>query len=493
MHSDLRGWLEEVDKIGELQRISQEVDPDLEMSGITLMLDKALVENAPAILFEKVKGYEGDTKVVFNMFGPSVNRVALSMGMPTGLSLSEYIHKGRKKIAERIKPVEVRDQEAPINENVVLADDIDLTIFPAPRFWPMDGGRYIGTGDVVITKEPDGRFLNVGTYRIMLHSEREVGLFMWPGKDARIHMEEYWRRGKPMEVAICLGIDPSLMVVGGWAYPKNVSEYEFAGGLKGEPIKVVKGLSTDLLVPASAEIVLEGIIKPGNTRAEGPLGEFTGYYGKKQMDTPVVEITSLRYRDNPIVIGSLMAEYPACEHALMVSIIKSALILNDLERLGIPGIKGVYAYPAASASYGITVVSVEQKYAGHVAQVLALTSQVAAGAYYAKWIIAVEEDVDIFDFNQVLWAMCTRCNPIDDIDIQRNTWSTSLDPSQNPPDKRPYGSKALINACREHKYLKQFAKRMRLTQEIYERVKKRWQEFGFPGEPPKIDIFEEDI
>lgn len=491
MHSDLRGWLVEVEKMGELHKIREEVDPDLEMSAITLMADKALVQKTPALLFENVKGYQGNCSILFNMFGPSVNRVAIAMGMDPGLSLRDYIHTGRKRIAQRIKPVEVAEKESPMNENVVLGDEIDLTKFPSPKFWPLDGGRYLGTGDAVITKDPDGTFQNVGTYRVMLHGKREVGLFTSPGKDARIHLEESWRRGKAMEVAICLGVDPSLMVVGGWTYPKNISEYEFAGGMKGEPVRVVKALTSDLLVPAGAEMVLEGILRPGNTRPEGPLGEFTGYYGKTQTDTPVVEVKALRYRSHPILIGSVMAEYPACEHALMVSIIKSALILNDLERLGIPGIKDVYAYPAAAASYGITVVSLEQKYAGHAAQVLALASQVAAGAYYAKWTIAVEEDVDVFDFNQVLWAMCTRCNPIDDIDIQRNTWSTSLDPSQNPPEKRAYGSKAMINACREHRYLSQSPKRMRLTRETFEKVKGRWTKLGLPGDPPVIELFED--
>jgi 4-hydroxy-3-polyprenylbenzoate decarboxylase len=175
----------------------------------------------------------------------------------------------------------------------------------------------------------------------------------------------------------------------------------------------------------------------------------------------------------------------------MVSIIKSALIKNDLEKLGIPGIREVYAYPAAAASYGATVVSVQQKYAGHVPQVLALVSQVVAGSYYAKWIIAVEEDVNIYDFNEVLWAMSTRCNPVEDIDIQRNTWSTYLDPTQNPPEVRPYASKALINACRDHRHLNVFSRRTRLDRNMHDKIIKRWKELDLPGEPPQILTFEE--
>ena len=490
MIKDLRDWLKEVERIGELKSIPQETDWDQEMTAITYMVDKGSVEKAPAILFENIKDYGGNCRVLFNMFGPSANRIAIAMGMPSGLSIRDYITLAREKIGKRVEPSEVNPEKAPINENTVPGGEIDLTRFPTPKFWPKDGGRYLGTGDVVITRDPGTGFLNLGTYRVMLHNKNEVGLYISPGKDARIHLEEYWRRGQAMEVAICLGIDPTLMIVAGWGYPKNISEYEFAGGIKGEPVEVVKGLVTGLLIPARAEIVIEGVVRPGNTKPEGPFGEFTGYYGRPETQTPVVEIKALRFRNNPIITSALMAEYPACEHAVMVSIIKSALILNDLEKLGIPGIKSVYAYPAAAASYGVTVVSLEQKYAGHAAQVLSLVGQVVAGGYYAKWIIAVDEDVDIFDFNQVLWAMSTRCNPVEDIDIQRNTWSTYLDPTQNPPEERPYGSKAYINACREHRYIQQFARRTKLSKEVYQRVVSRWKELGLPGEPFPIDSFE---
>ena len=226
---------------------------------------------------------------------------------------------------------------------------------------------------------------------------------------------------------------------------------------------------------------------------EGGFGEFTGYYGRPQAETPVIDVKAIRFRNNPIVTCALMAEYPACEHALMVSIIKSALIMNDLEKIGIPGIKGVYCYPAAAASYGMIVVSMEQKYAGHVSQVLSIASQVAAGAYYTKWVVAVEEDVNPYDINQVLWAMSTRCNPVDDIDILRNTLSTWLDPTQNPADKRPYGSKALINACREHKYLHQFAKRTRMRKETYDKIAEKWNELGFDASPAELETYEDFV
>ena len=134
----------------------------------------------------------------------------------------------------------------------------------------------------------------------------------------------------------------------------------------------------------------------------------------------------------------------------------------------------------------MTIISLEQRYAGHAPQALALTAQCPGGAYFSKWIIAVDEDVDPTDINQVIWAMSTRCNPIEDIDILRQTWSTWLDPTQNPPDERPYGSKALINACKEHRYLGSFSKRTAVRRSVYERVKARRAALGFKGNPPEL-------
>jgi 4-hydroxy-3-polyprenylbenzoate decarboxylase len=282
------------------------------------------------------------------------------------------------------------------------------------------------------------------------------------------------------------------MLVGSQTFPKNVSEYEYAGGIRGEPVPVVRGTTTDLLLPANAEFVIEGIIRRNSVKAEGPFGEFPGYYGRPEAGAPLVEVTAVHHRRNPILTNALMADYPSCEQSGFFSIIRSAKIWDDLDKLGVPGVQGVYSHPAAAGGFGMTVVSLEQRYAGHAAQVLALAGQVPGGAYYTKWIIAVDEDVDPTDIDQVIWAMASRCNPIDDIDILRNTWSTWLDPTQNPPEKRPYGSKALINACKEHRHLPVFSKRTTLRRNIYDAVAKRWKELGLPGRAPTVRAFESE-
>jgi UbiD family decarboxylase len=490
---DLRDWIARVDAMGEFLRIKQPVDCNEEMSAIGYLVAKQTP--SPAILFECAKGYEKSpvgAKLLWNILGPSLRRIALTLEEPPDTPTLELIRRVKEKLKQRKVPREVARKDAPFFENSKTGKDIDLDELPIPKHWPLDGGRYAGTADCVITRDPDTGYLNVGTYRMMLQGKNEVGLYLSPGKDARLHITRAWQREQAIEVAACWGIDPLFMVIGSQTFPKNVSEYEFAGGVKGEPIPVVKGATTDLLLPASAELVVEGIIRPNSVKKEGPFGEFPGYYGRPEAGCPLVEVTALHYRTDPIITNALMADYPSNEQSGFFSVIRSARIWDDLEKLGVPGIKGVYAHPAAAGGFGMTAISLEQRYAGHAAQALALAAQVPGGAYYTKWIIAVDEDVDPTDTDQVIWSMASRCNPIDDIDILRNTWSTWLDPTQNPPEKRPYGSKALINACKEHRHLPVFSKRTALRKEVYDQVTGRWKELGLPGQAPEVRAFEQE-
>ncbi len=430
--------------------------------------------------------------MLWNILGPSFRRVALTLGEPVDTPKIELIRRTKDKLKLRISPCEIPAEQAPIYENSIIGEKIDLNQLPIPQHWPLDGGRYAGTGDAVITRDPDTGYLNIGTYRMMQQGRAGAGLYLSPGKDARLHITRAWQQGKPIAVAAAWGIDPLFMMVGSQTFPKNISEYEFAGGIKGMPIPVVHGKITDLLLPANAELVVEGMIEPNSVKAEGPFGEFPGYYGRPEAGCPLVNITAIHYRSRPILTNALMADYPSCEQSGFFSVMRSAKIWDDLDKLGIPGIAGVYSHPAAAGGFGMTVISLEQRYAGHAAQVLALAAQSPGGAYYTKWIIAVDEDVDPTDTDQVIWAMASRCNPIEDIDVLRNTWSTWLDPTQNPPEKRPYGSKALINACKEHRYLPVFSKRTALRKSIYDKVAERWKEFGLPGQIPTVRAFEMD-
>jgi 4-hydroxy-3-polyprenylbenzoate decarboxylase len=490
---DLRDWLERVEAMGELIRVKKPVECEEEMAAISYLVAKQ--SPSPAILFESAKGYESSpyqARLLWNILGPSHRRIALTLEEPPDTPAVELIRRIKEKMKNRMPPREVSPREAGFFENTLTGSDIDLNQLPIPKHWPLDGGRYAGTGDCVITRDPDSGYLNLGTYRMMLQGKNEVGLYLSPGKDARLHITRSWQMGKPIEVAAAWGVDPLFMVVGSQTFPKNVSEYEYAGGIKGEPIPVVKGKKTDLLLPANADIVIEGIIRPNSVKSEGPFGEFPGYYGRPEAGCPLVEVTAVHHRNKPILTNALMADYPSNEQSGFFSIIRSARIWDDLDKLGIPGIHGVYCHPAAAGGFGMTVISLEQRYAGHAAQALALAAQVPGGAYYTKWIIAVDEDIDPTDTDQVIWAAASRCNPTDDIDVLRDTWSTWLDPSQNPPEKRPYGSKALINACKEHRYLPVFSKRTALRREIYDKVAENWKTLGLPGQVPSVQVFEED-
>ncbi|MFZ7110980.1 MAG: UbiD family decarboxylase [Desulfatiglandales bacterium] len=488
--NDLREWLELVEEMGELKRIGQEIDWNEELTAITYMAGKT--KGSPGLLFEKIKGHPEGFSVLSNILGSSLKRIALTLGIPTDLSTIDMIKETKDVFKKRIPPRTVNKAEAPVNENMITGKDVDLNRFPAPKMWPLDGGRYIGTADVVITRDPDSGYINLGTYRQMVQSRNKVGFYISPGKDAILHREKWWEKGRPCEVAVAYGIDPRLFIVGAIGFPKNVSEYEYAGGIKGEAIRVVKAETIDMLIPADAEIVVEGVCYPDQYMEEGPFGEFQGYYGRPGGKTPFIEVKCIHHRNNPILTAALMADHPSCEQNTFFGIARSARIWDDLDLMGIPGIKGVYSMPSAAGGFGVVVVSIEQRYAGHAAQVAALTAQCAGAAYYTKWIIVVDHDVDPTDIEQVIWAMSTRCSPADDLDVLRNTLSTYLDPTRNPPELRPYGSKVLVNACMEHRFLKEFSKRTRLRESMYRQVKDKWTELGFDFPPPDLTIFEEE-
>jgi 4-hydroxy-3-polyprenylbenzoate decarboxylase len=485
---DLREWLAAAEEIGQIAHISEPVSRNEEMGAITYIANQQ--EGVPALLFENIEGSPPGFRALWNPIGSSVDRLAIAIGEPAGLGVMDLVHRCKTKFAVTIPPVVVDAKGSAVNQNHMRGDDIDIRIFPAARHWPGDGGEYIGTCDAVITRDPDEGWLNVGTYRMMVQGKDEVGLYLSPGKDARLHIERCWSRNEPCEVIACWGIDPALFMVASQTFPKTVSELDYVGGVRGRPVEMIKGEATSLLYPASAEIVMEGVIAPGSEKMEGPFGEFTGYYGRPEGNAFLVKVKAVHYRDNPIVTHALMADYPANECAVLYSIARSAKIWNDLDAIGVPGIKGVFSHPAA-VGLAMTIISVEQRYAGHAAQALAIAAQCPGGSFYTKWIIAVDHDVDPSNFNQVLWALSTRCHPSEDIDILRQTWSTMLDPSQNPPEKRPYGSKALINACMEHKYLQSFSKRTKLRRSVYDSVSKKWNRLGFKGQPAKLMAFEE--
>lgn len=229
---DLREWLARVEEIGELVRIDKPVDRDEEMSAISYLLAKQ--KPSPAALFGKVTGFDNSpigARHLWSPFGPSVRRIAVSLEEDPDTPTVELIRRTKDKLKRRTPPREVPREQAPVYENTLTGKDIDLDLLPIPKHWPRDGGRYAGTCDAVITRDPESGYLNIGTYRMMQQDKNHVGLYLSPGKDARLHIQKAWDKGEPLHVAAAWGIDPLFMLVGSQSFPKTVSEYEYAGGI----------------------------------------------------------------------------------------------------------------------------------------------------------------------------------------------------------------------------------------------------------------------
>ena len=484
---DVRGWIAQAEQHSELARIVAEVDPHEELGAVTLLATRQ--DKSPALLFEKLRGDTTNSRILINMLGASRERYALTVGLDPSATTPEMIQATRSIMNEPIPPVMIPKDQAPVNAVVLTGKDIDLTQFPVPTFWPGDGGPFIGTGDITFTVSPETGRINVGCYRQMLHGPKRVGLYCSPGKHGLLDREAWWARGQPCEVVAAYGIDPVLFMLAAQSFPADHSELDIAGGIMGRPIELTTAECVSLPIPANAEFVIEGVLRQGDVMPEGPLGEFTGYYGRERSPQPVIEVLAVHQRPAPIFTHALMARYPSCEIGAYYAIMRSARILDDLEHIGVPGVISAYSHPAAASGWGMVVVSMQQKYAGHSAQVLALTAQCPAAAYYTKWVIVVDEDVDPTNFNDVLWALSTRCHPSEDIDVLRNTWSTGLDPSRFPVEMRPYGSKVLINACKPHQHLKSFPQSTLLRRSVHDHVRERWTELGFTGPAPKMTVF----
>ncbi len=271
---DLREWLALIEASGQLKRIGVTVDPVEELSAITFLAGRTA--ETPALLFERLAGDGFGMKVLSNMLGASKERYALAVGLDPALSTADMIAATRKIMSRRLAPVEVDKRDAPVNEIVLRGDDIDVTKFPTPKFWPGDGGRYIGTGDITFTRDPASGRINVGVYRQMTLGPARVAMYCSPGKHGRLDREAWWANGKPCEVVAAYGIDPVLFMVGAQTFAAGESELDVAGGLMGRPVELTRGEFVSLPIPARAEIVIEGLLHPGDTEEEGPLGEFTG-------------------------------------------------------------------------------------------------------------------------------------------------------------------------------------------------------------------------
>ncbi|OWP56892.1 MAG: hypothetical protein B2I17_03640 [Thermoplasmatales archaeon B_DKE] len=423
---DVREWIDSAEELGELVHFVG-ADPELELSAIAQVNAK---NNGPAALFKDIKGYENTGfRVLTNSVG-NIRLFNLTFGFDANLSIKETIEqlRGMPNKWEREAgsfPVEyVSDSN--ILENVEIGEKVDLMKFPTPLWHKRDGGRFIGTGVAVITSDPDNGKINVGSYRAQLFEKNIVGINAERGKHGNIHMNKYFQRNEPMPVVMVFGPDPLCYVLAGSEIPSGVSELEYQGAIQGAPVKVVRGKVTGLPIPADCEIAIEGYVHPEKTRLEGPHGEWTGYYASDAKQKPFVEVKSLYYRNDAVMLGAAMSKGGFNDHAFWRSIWRSALIYDEMVKNGIQNIKGVYTPPFGVGRQFIAV-SIKQSYPGHATEAGYLASQTRSAAYMGKWVVVVDDDVDPYDIDDVLWAMCSRADPAE-IGIIKKAWASGVDP-----------------------------------------------------------------
>ena len=465
---DLRGWIDQVEKLGELKRIDG-ADWDVEIGAITEM-GHHRGEQSKALLFDNIKDYPKGYRVLSNTLN-TVKRIATTLHMDTNYRRLEFVKDIKRHISEvdYIKPDVVKD--GPVMQNVFEGKDIDMWKFPTPKWHELDGGRYIGTGSIDITVEPDEGWVNLGTYRVMIHDSDTLGFYISPGKQGRIMREKYFARGQSCKVAVSFGQDPLLYLAGGIEVPRGVSEYDWVGGLQGAPVPVIIGEYTGLPIPATSEIVVECEAIAGEEMNEGPFGEWTGYYASSMRPEPIMKVKRLYHRNDPIILGAPPTR-PPCEFNYMRCFMRSALIWQQMEAAGIPDIQGVWCHEAGGARL-LTIVSIKQRYPGHAKQAGMVAAYCHAGGYLGRYVIVVDDDIDVTNTNDVLWALTTRSNPEIDLEIIRRSWSGPLDPII-PKGQKGHSSRAVIDACRPYEWMSDFPPVAESSPEVRRAAEEKW-------------------
>ena len=439
-YRDLRDFLARLEKLGELKRIAVEVDPRLEMTEIC---DRVLKAGGPALLFEKPKGHS--IPVLGNLFG-TTKRVALAMGMEEGAEPLEALRdigrllaflkepdppKGFRDVLERWIPIgrqvlHMAPKEvsgAPCQEVVWEGRDVDLARLPIQTCWPDDAAPLITWG-LVVTRGPDKPRQNLGIYRQQVIAPNKV-IMRWLAHrggalDFRDHCAAH--PGKPFPVAVALGADPATILGAVTPVPDTLSEYQFAGLLRGARTEVAKCAGSDLQVPATAEIVLEGAIHPGETALEGPFGDHTGYYNERET-FPVLTIDRITLRRDPIYHSTYTGKPP--DEPAVLGVALNEVFVPILQKQ-FPEIADLYL-PPEGCSYRLAVVSMKKQYPGHAKRVMFGLWSTLRQFMYTKIIVVTDDDVNIRDWKEVVWALTTRVDAARDVTIVESTPIDYLD------------------------------------------------------------------
>lgn len=434
-YNDLRDFLALLESQGELKRITQEIDPYLEMTEIS---DRTLRAGGPALLFENPKGF--DIPVLCNLFG-TPKRVALGMGQENVSALRDVGKllaflkepeppKGFKELWQvlpqykQVLNMPTKSLNKADCQQIVLSDeDVDLYKLPIMHCWKDDVAPLVTWG-LTITKGPHKKRQNLGIYRQQLIGKNKLIMRWLSHRGGALDFQE-WQQTHPNEpfpVSVALGADPATILAAVTPIPDSLSEYAFAGLLRGNKTEVVKSVSNDLEVPAGAEIVLEGYIDPQETALEGPYGDHTGYYNEQEY-FPVFTVTHITMRKDPIYHSTYTGR-PPDEPAVLGEALNEVFI--PILQKQFPEIVDFYL-PPEGCSYRLAVVSIKKQYAGHAKRVMMGIWSFLRQFMYTKFVIVCDEDVNIRDWKDVIWAITTRCDPARDTTLIEHTPIDYLD------------------------------------------------------------------
>jgi 4-hydroxy-3-polyprenylbenzoate decarboxylase len=446
---DLRGFIDALAERGELRVIHEPLSPILE---IPAALRIVMQRRGPALLFENVKGFPG-WRVVGNLFG-TIDRIKLGLGVgrfeeigerlvsfawrPPPTSIGEKLKSLREALdLGRYAPRRVR--RAAFEETVLESEEASLSKLPLFKTWPKDGGRYITFGQVYI-RDPATGVTNIGVYRVMEKSSREAVIHWQLHKRGRHAYLGAIERGSEIPVAIVIGAEPAAMLVGVMPVPYPLDKLLFAGVMAGKGINVYK-LPSGIMVPASSEVVIEGVIEPGRESEEGPFGDHWGYYDKPVHQFPVMRVERIWMRKNPIYVGTVVGK----------PVLEDAAIGKAVERIFLPMLRTILPeivdvnFPEYGVFQGMMIVSIRKTYPGQAKKVMMALWGLGQTAL-TKIIIVVDHDIDVHDLNQVVWAVSANVDPQRDVVVVPNTHTDHLDPAVPVPG---YGSKLGIDATRK--------------------------------------------
>ena len=493
-YRSLRDFIARLESTGRLNRVSAPVSPYLEMTEIQTRL---IAEQGPAVLFENVVGDEGtryDMPVLVNLFG-TVERVAWGMNREPGqlrevgetlafLRQPEPPSGWREAIEmlpllNTVRAMKPRTIGAgPVQEVVLMGDDIDLGRLPIQTCWPGEPAPLI-TWPLVVTKGPSRSRIdnyNLGIYRMQVVG-RDKTLMRWLAHRGGAQQHRRWAEEKhePLPAAAVIGADPGTILAAVTPVPDTLSEYQFSGLLRGQKVELVRAKTVPLEVPAEAEIVIEGHVSLDDYRDEGPFGDHTGYYNAVE-PFPVFTVSAITMRRDPIYLSTYTGR-PPDEPSILGEALNEVFIPLLVQQF--PEIVDFWL-PPEGCSYRIAVVSIKKSYAGHAKRVMMAVWSYLRQFMYTKWVIVVDDDIDARDWTDVMWAVSTRMDPARDITIVENTPIDYLDFASPEPG---LGAKIGLDATTKigPETSRTWGRRIRMADEVVEQVTSKWDSYGLPG------------